>query len=143
MTRRPIVPPAVGVLPVVVQHHALPDRPLGGHRDLAGVDVHWSVGLLPAKEMAYGIVWVKPPPDADPSSLIALLKEKGAHVKLLPPDRVDDVVTEARPDAQPELGQQDAREVVYELCRELAPRAGVPVDDVLREVETYMSAAGL
>jgi hypothetical protein len=143
VTRRPIHPPLGFGEPVVVQHQSLPDRPLvsiGPESDV------WAEGLLPAVELAYGIVWLKPPPGIIPEKLqqlVAVLKEKGAHVKLLPPDRVDEVVTEARPEAAPELGLQDARETVYQLCRELAPRAGIDPEDAIREAETYLSAAGL
>lgn len=127
----------------VVESRRLQDRPLVV---LGPEDEVWADGLLPMVELASGIVWVKPPPGVDQEKLkqlVATLKEKGAHVKLLPPDRVDAVATEARPAEALELGLQDARETVYELCRELAPRAGVDPEDVVREAETYLSAAGL
>ena len=137
MSRRPVHRKAT------VESRRLQDRPL---LVLGPDDEVWADGLLPAAEIAYGIVWVKPPPGINEQKLlqlVAVIKEKGAHVKLLPADRVDAVATEARPVAVAELGLQDARETVYELCRELAPRAGVDPEDAIREAETYLSAAGL
>lgn len=166
MTRRPLVEPDLAALAdgarlraglhrnptdrqgrpvsyVAVEHHPLPDRPLvsiGPDSDC------WADGLLPLAEFSESIVWVKPHPGAGAArvaQVITTLKQKGARVKLLPPDRVDAVVTEARPEPAAELGLQDARAAVYQLCREIAPRSGVDPEDAIREAETYLSAAGL
>lgn len=122
MTRRPIVSMGVPLDTARwrahhtnVEHHKLPDRPLvsiGPDSDC------WAEGLLPLAELSEGIVWVKPRPGVAPDllqRLLAALKEKGARVKLLPPDRVDAIVTEARPEPAAELGLQDARAAVYQL----------------------------
>lgn len=133
------------MLAVVVQHHALEDRPL----HFIGPDsAVWAEGDLSEAAIDFaGIVWVKPPADAIPQKvqdLVFELKRVGCAVKLLPPDRVDDVVTTERPDAtKPELAVSDARAVVAQLCRELAPQAGVDPVDAIREAETYLSAVGL
>jgi len=96
-------------------------------------------------ELQDAIVWLKPPatPGLRVQDAAQWLRARGAHVKLLPADRVDDVVVDERPDRAPELGAEDARAVVYQLCRELADQAGVPREAVIEQVEPYLSQAGL
>lgn len=110
-----------------------PEHPIWGERSVMTVKVEPGA-----------IVWIKPPPGVEPKRVFDLLRDMGAHVKVLPADRVDDVVTEQRTrEAKPELSVSDAREVVYQLVRELAGPAGVPWEEGIRVVDSAMDGAGL
>ncbi len=115
-------------------------------------EIHWDlqVPLNPEHYVEDAIVWLKPPPNVDPTRLedvIQGFKNGGAIVKLLPPDRVDAIVHSvdghSKEPEVTELGASDVREVVAQVCAELARLHGVSVDEVTREAETYLSAAGI
>ncbi len=131
----------------LVTRHPLPDRPLVR---IGPEHPFWTRNkpdrVFNESVLEGAIVWVKPPPvpGLRVTDAVQWLRARGAHVKLLAPDRVDDVVVEERsPDRAPELGADQAREVVYQLCRELADQAGVPREAVIEQVEPYLSQAGL
>lgn len=131
---------------VKVAQHVLPDRPLLRLSDDSKI---WTEGLpsmRPPTVSDGAIVWVKPPRDASGAlvrQIVTGLRGWGVHVKLLPSDQVDDVVTDTRVERAPELAAEQSREIVCQLCRELADQAGVPHETVLAEVEPYLALANL
>lgn len=134
--RRPLKPQ------VTVERVKLRDRPL---IRVDADDAAWGAPDTAVLVSAGSIVWVKPGTHSslEVAQLVARLKANGAHVKLLAKDHVDVVAITEREPAARELGWSDTREVVYQLCRELAPPAGVPAEDAVREVEVYLARAGL